>query len=301
MATVLSSPINAGTRATPGERRFAERLASLLEDDYLCWYDVPVGPRHQHPDFVVLHPRRGLLVLEVKDWKLDTIRSLDPLSTTIDVGSGLKTVSNPLEQARQYAHEVVRILERDPVLIHPEGSSYSGRLRFPYGYGIVLTNITRLQFERSGMSDVLPPHRVICRDEMTETAEAEAFQKRLWEMFSVQFQHTLTLPEIERIRWLLFPEIRIQQQGLDFGDRSDGPVPAADSLKVMDLTQEAIARGLGDGHRVIHGVAGSGKTLILAYRCQYLARTLSKPILVLVFNKALAAWLQFQIEVVPQI
>jgi superfamily I DNA/RNA helicase len=45
---------------------------------------------------------------------------------------------------------------------------------------------------------------------------------------------------------------------------------------------------------VIHGVAGSGKTLILAYRCQFLARTLTKPILVLVFNKALAAWLQFQ-------
>jgi hypothetical protein len=295
MATFLSSPAAAGTRATSGERRFADRMAALLEDDYLCWYDVPVGPRHQHPDFMVLHPRRGLLVLEVKDWKLDTLRNLDPVSATLDLGAGPKIVANPLEQARQYAHAVVRILQADPLLVNPEGHQYAGGLRFPYGYGVVLTHITRQQFEKSGMDEVLPPHRVICRDEMTESAEAEEFQQRLWQMFSVQFQSLLTLPEIERIRWLLFPEIRIHQAGLTLVDGSVGPAPAPDALKVMDMAQEMIARGLGDGHRVIHGVAGSGKTLILAYRCQVLARTLAKPILVLVFNKALAAWLHFQL------
>jgi hypothetical protein len=295
MATFLSSPAAVGARATPGERRFADRLADLLEDDYLCWYDVPVGPKYQHPDFMVLHPRRGLLVLEVKDWRLDTIRDLTPVSATLDLGSGLKTVANPLEQARQYAQAVVRILQSDPLLVNPEGHQYMGGLKFPYGYGVVLTHITRQQFEKSGMGDVLPAHRVICRDEMTESADAEEFQQRLSQMFSVQFQSLLTLPEIERIRWLLFPEIRIHQQGLALAEVTDGPAPAPDALKVMDLAQEAIARGQGEGHRVIHGVAGSGKTLILAYRCQFLARTLTKPILVLVFNKALAAWLQFQI------
>ena len=39
----------------------------------------------------------------------------------------------------------------------------------------------------------------------------------------------------------------------------------------MDLQQEQLARSLGDGHRVIHGVAGSGKTLILGYRAEQLA------------------------------
>jgi superfamily I DNA and RNA helicase len=34
----------------------------------------------------------------------------------------------------------------------------------------------------------------------------------------------------------------------------------------MDMEQEKLARNLGEGHRIIHGVAGSGKTLILAYR-----------------------------------
>jgi len=61
----------------------------------------------------------------------------------------------------------------------------------------------------------------------------------------------------------------------------------------MDLEQEKLARNMGMGHRIIHGVAGSGKTMILAYRCLHLAQAgLGKPILVLCYNKTLAAKLQ---------
>ena len=62
-------------------------------------------------------------------------------------------------------------------------------------------------------------------------------------------------------------------------------------VRAMDQ-QEQLARSLGEGHRVIHGVAGSGKTMILGYRCQYLAKVLAKPILVLCYNVALAERLQ---------
>src|SRR5690606_21756658 len=55
------------------------------------------------------------------------------------------------------------------------------------------------------------------------------------------------------------------------------------------LQQEQLARSVGEGHRVIHGVAGSGKTLILVYRCLHLAKTMHKPVLVLCFNRTLAA------------
>lgn len=297
MATFLSSPNSPGSRAWPGERRFGDRLRDLLEDDYLVWYDVPVGPRHQHPDFLILHPARGLLILELKDWHLKTIRDADPVRFTIDTGGGHKVVANPLEQARQYAHAVTELLKQDPQLTNPAGARHEGQLTFPYGYGVVLSNITRNQFEASGLADVLQPHLVLCRDEMSESVDAESFQSRLWSMFNVRFESKLTLPQVERVRWRLFPEVRIHQRGLELDptDQADIPAPP-DLLQVMDLAQEEIARNLGDGHRVIHGVAGSGKTLILAYRCRFLARTLAKPILVLVFNRSLAAWLKHQFE-----
>jgi nuclease-like protein/UvrD-like helicase family protein/AAA domain-containing protein len=296
MATFLSHPRNAAARATPGELRVAERLEQFLEDDYLCWYDVPIGPKHQHPDVLILHPGRGILILEIKDWKIDQIREVSPKSFTMDFGGGHQTKVNPIEQARAYAHVVVDLLKRDRQLLQDPDSPYAGNLCFPWGYGLILTNITRNQFDSQELCSVLPPHLVICKDEMTESADAEHFQKRLWDMFNVQFTSKLTMPQVDRIRALLFPEIRIQQSSLLLGATQPGPGTRAeaDLLQVMDLQQESIARGLGEGHRIIHGVAGSGKTLILAYRCQYLAQMAGKPILVLVYNKALASWLNQQ-------
>ena len=105
MATLIPSLGSCVSRMTSGERRLAERLEAKLDADYLLWYDVPIGPKQTHPDFVVLHPSRGILVLEVKDWKLGTILQADKQTWEIMGDNGPKTVINPLEQARQYAHQ----------------------------------------------------------------------------------------------------------------------------------------------------------------------------------------------------
>ncbi|WP_294995031.1 3'-5' exonuclease [Sulfuritalea sp.] len=288
MATLIPSYGTCAGRMTPGERRFAQRLEAKLEGDYLCWYDVPVGPTNCHPDFIVLHPQRGLLILEVKDWKPDTIQSITKSDAAILTPQGLKHVLNPLEQARQYAHAVVGVLARDKQLTLSSGKM-EGRLTFPWAYGVVLANISRRTFESSGLAEVIEPQRVICQDEMTESVEMEAFQQRLWEMFSVRFPGNLTLPQLDRIRWHLFPEIRLpnMQEGL-FKKEELEAVEIPDLMRVMDLQQEQLARSLGEGHRVIHGVAGSGKTLILGYRAEQLAKVCAKPILVLCYNKTLA-------------
>ena len=128
---------------TGGEKRVSERLEQKLEDDYLLWYDVPVGLKQRHPDFVVFHPRRGLLVLEVKDWKADTIRHADSTQFTLVTERGLVQENNPLLQARAYALEIGVVLERDPALRHPQGSRHAGKLIMPWGWGVVLANITR--------------------------------------------------------------------------------------------------------------------------------------------------------------
>jgi hypothetical protein len=270
-----------------GERRLALRLEDKLEDDYLCWYDVSIGLRNLHPDFVVFHPSRGLLVLEVKDWKLSSISAFDKSSVTLRESG--KRVDNPLEQARQYTFAVVNRMKQDPQLVVAVGE-HKGQLYFPYGHGVVLSNISRKEFEDSSLGEVMPGHLVICKDEMTEAVSPEAFQKRLWDMFTVRFESRLSLPQIDRIRWHMFPEIRIAAQPGLFDDKA--PVEIPDIVRVMDLQQEQLARSLGEGHRVIHGVAGSGKTLILGFRAEHLAKACTRPVLTLCYNKALAAKLE---------
>ena len=281
-----------------GEKRFARRLEQLLEDDYLCWFEMPVGKKQRYTDFIILHPLRGLLLLEVKDWKIETIQSINKKTVTINTYLGQKTVSNPLEQARQCTFQLINELIKDPQLVNKTGDN-KGKLITPYGYGVVLSNITRKQFNDAKLSQVLPPHQVICKDEMTENSDIEVFQKSLWDMFIYQFKKSLTVPQIDRIRWHLFPEIRINtgiQDDLFTNTISSRPTKnkkiIPEIIKVMDMQQEQLARSIGNGHRVIHGVAGSGKTLILGYRSLYLAQTLEKPILVLCFNITLAAQLR---------
>jgi hypothetical protein len=281
---VLIPSIGSCTFDSGGERRLAERLEAKLEGDYLCWYNVALGPAALHPDFIVFHPRRGLLILEVKDWKTRTILAADRQHFTIETARGPTVVENPLEQARHYAHAATDVLQRDPQLVFSSGRE-AGKLMFPWSYGVVLPNLTRKQFEEGGLGEVIPPNRVICQDEMLEGVEAEEFQQRLWEMFSVRFHGALSLPQIDRVRWHLFPEVRIQPSQADLF-AADEPPP--DFVRVMDLQQEQLARSLGEGHRVIHGVAGSGKTLILGYRAEHLAQVCAKPILILCYNKPLA-------------
>lgn len=304
MAKLIPSLNSCLSKMTSGEKRFARRLEALLEDDYLCWFDIPLGTKRRYPDFIILHPARGILFLEVKDWKASSIKRVSHAEFDLETSSGRKTVSNPIEQARQCSYQVLQVLERDPQLKQVMGK-YKGKLCFPYGYGAVFANITRNQIDKGIPEEyrhkLLPGHLLICQDEMSDSVTAEEFQERLWGMFNYQFGNKLTLPQIDRIRWHLFPEIRIAsaQENLFGGEEGGEDAPEAslaesmpDIVKIMDIQQEQLARSLGDGHRVVHGVAGSGKTLILGYRCLYLAEALNKPILVLCFNITLAARLR---------
>ncbi|MDE2248900.1 MAG: NERD domain-containing protein/DEAD/DEAH box helicase, partial [Xanthomonadaceae bacterium] len=297
MATLIPTRNSCLPRMTSGEKRVSERLEHKLEDDYLLWYDVPVGLKQRHPDFVVFHPRRGLLVLEVKDWKADTIRHADSTQFTLVTDRGLVKENNPLLQARAYALEIGVVLERDPALRHPPGSRHAGKLIMPWAWGVVLANITRRQFDDGALAEVLPEHLVICRDELYETVDAEAFQERLWAMFPQVFPVAMTLPQIDRVRWHLFPELRVEAGSGQFGlfgptDAAVRPLQIPDLVRVMDAQQEQLARSIGAEHRIIHGVAGSGKTMILGFRAMQLAREIGKPVLVLCYNKTLAARLE---------
>src|SRR5262245_41281801 len=63
-------------------------------------------------------------------------------------------------------------------------------------------------------------------------------------------------------------------------------------LAMLDLRQERNALSLGEVHRIVYGVAGSGKTVILIARGRLVARDASRQVLVLCFNRALAEYFQ---------
>ncbi len=278
-------------RCNGGERRVLHQLKRCLEDDYIVWHDVPLGPAARQPDFVILSPRWGVLLLEVKDWKRSTLIGATRDSVELDTVRGRVTDANPVRKARDFTLELIDLMQRDASLVHHDGP-FKGKLLFPYGWGAVFSNIRQADVAGTDFTHVFAPASVLLRDDLDESVAPDALQRRLWGMFTVHYPHTLSLPQRDRIRWHLFPELRMPhaQTRLALEDETPATIDLPDLMQVMDLQQEQIARSLGEGHRVIHGAAGSGKTLILIFRAQHLAAAArpDRPILVLCYGTQLA-------------
>lgn len=277
MALIIPTIRSSEGAMTAGEKRLAERLQDKLDDKTICWFNIPIKERY--PDFVVLNPSKGLIILEVKDWKLDNIEKFTTKEVELRVPND--TVINPLEQAKSYQHLITEKL----------GKSFLSSRKLAYSSGVVLTNITRKMFNSAGLDKVLDEKLVICSDEMYDTVDDQAFQEKLWNILPFSMKYPIADNDVQFIRGTLYPEICIPMKQAElFGSEIvEAQAPKAMGiLRVMDLHQEQMARSLGSGHRVIHGVAGSGKTLILKYRAEHLAKAVKKPILVMCYNKELA-------------
>jgi hypothetical protein len=263
---------------TPGELAFAKFLKKVLSEDdrFLCWNNIKIREKKgkhkdpEHPDFILFHPRYGLWILEVKDWELSYIQRHN--EKYFYVGDNKRT-KNPYDQAWKQVRVAAHLLEADKKLIEKDGN-----LLFPWACGVVFPNLSRKDFETGQLGESIAPHLAICSDEMGKTTTAETLIARLTAMMRWQAKKELSKEQVDRVRYDIFPDITI-------------PVFAGNKIKsdipyVMDIEQEKLARNLGGGHRVIHGVAGSGKTVILLHRAMYLAEQPDmKPILLLCRGK----------------
>lgn len=71
---------------TEGEKKTLRSL-NRLSNDWLVYLELPIQGDGQglQPDFILLHPRYGLIVLEVKDWS--RISSANPHNVYVRVSS----------------------------------------------------------------------------------------------------------------------------------------------------------------------------------------------------------------------
>ncbi|MGG5180184.1 3'-5' exonuclease [Bacillus sp. MM09(2025)] len=286
----ITLPESIKSTATAGERILFRTLKEYLPEEYIVHYEPNINGFR--PDFVIIGPDLGVLVLEVKDYTKNTIRELNDNTWGILNSSGdLHRVKSPLVQSREYAFKIKDMLEKDIDLINTEGK-YQFKLKFPYGYGVVFTRLQEEQLLKNKVYEVIDPHFILSRDQIdsdNDHFDPEILIEKLFDMFHVPFKLNtpLSSDELERIRYHLYKEIRV---GADVE-----PVPYQEKLllsfrniKTMDLHQENLAKQIGDKHRLIRGVAGSGKTLILATRAKMLAEQHPNwKILILCYNVAL--------------
>jgi hypothetical protein len=294
MAVTIPETIRSS--ATAGERLFFRTLKTYLPDDYIVYFEPEI--QGKRPDFVIIGPDLGIVVLEVKDYTKNTLFQVNHDEWHIVTTSGDQAViKSPMKQARDNMFHVVDVLKKDKSLVQLDGK-YKFNLKFPYGHGVVFTRMFSKDFIKEGLYSVIEPHLCLTRDEIDPDKDEfseEILMEKILNMFVVPFRlkEPLTLEDINAIRYHLFPEVRISAE-------FKAPVPYQDQLllslhdiKTMDLHQENLAKQIGDKNRLIRGVAGSGKTIILASRAKMLLK--QNPdwkILILCYNISLANAIQ---------
>ncbi|MFJ7664855.1 3'-5' exonuclease [Lysinibacillus sp. NPDC097162] len=288
----MTMPETIRSTATTGERLLFRTLKEYLPDDYIVYYEPEILGRR--PDFVILGPDLGIIVLEVKDYTKNTLMQINQDTWMIRSTKGEQTtVKSPYKQAKDFMFHICDTLKKDKSLVQLEGK-YQFKLKFPCGAGTVFTRMTQCDFIENDLYSVVEPNFCLTRDEIDPDYEGfseENLFEKIINMFSMPFRlkESLTPEDINRIRYHLFPEVRISAEFKEPIPYQDQLLLSLHDIKTMDLHQEKLAKQIGDKNRLIRGVAGSGKTLVLAARAKLLAKQHPDwKILILCYNISLA-------------
>jgi hypothetical protein len=88
-------------------------------------------------------------------------------------------------------------------------------------------NIKHHEIEDPGFSELFPPERTLLRDDLGDEVDTEAFSQRVWSMMQVNFPHTLTMPQQDRMRWHLFPSFGSHRSRSRWGSMRPRPTRLA--------------------------------------------------------------------------
>lgn len=290
MAEVIPDSLSNSDTATNGEKRVFAFLRDMLvpDDEYIVWYEPRVLKRY--PDFLVWSQRFGLLAIEVKDWTSSQIRKMSPGNFDLEIGGRVEQRTSPLAQVRDSANMLMSALKKVPSFVHANGP-HKDHIRFPVGYAVFWTNISRVQAEEINMASVIPPSLAIFQDDLrldvTKRDDQRLFAQRLKASFTVWYDFDpLSFDDLKTLRYVIFPEVRVSSVRKLRSEKDE------ELLKTLDLQQERTAKGIGVGHRILKGVAGSGKTLVLACRAKFLKSVQTRwRVLVVCYNIALSRYL----------
>jgi hypothetical protein len=277
------------SQASQGEHRLFAILKRLPKG-VVVYYEPVINNRY--PDFVVILPTLGVLVIEVKGWYAKEIMQADSQSVRLWQRQREVLKDHPLRQVREYKFALMNRCQVDrqaSELVHEEGAYY-GNPKFPFGSFAILSNISKEQLHGiTGSEAIFPPGQVATNDQLHlwESLTPEAFLDVLYGFFDPRWLiQPMTTNQVNILKAILHPEILL---ALDYGGHSE---PEELKVKVLDLKQETVARNIGEGHRLVFGVARSGKTVILVARAKLISRlNPSARVLVLCFNIPLSAML----------
>jgi len=271
MAKILSKP---KSNATSGERSFYNRIKHYFSEDNDVFIYFEPNIDGLHPDFLLLSPKYGVIIIEVKDYSSKYIKTAAKTGKWqyIDDNNQVKAISNPFDQIYQYWRVVKNKVNF---------CKFPSNVQIPIIRLIVFSQISHDSLFTEEIKNICPRKVHTCFEE--EVNWNKNFHEFISDIIPLNFR--LRKKYFQILRANIVPTCRlptIKQADLTKYYTKE------DQIKLLDREQEKLARRLGEGHRLIFGVAGSGKTVLLIARARFLAlRHPNWKILVLCYNRLL--------------
>ncbi len=298
---------------TYGEQLVTNLLKTLPKGQYFSVVEPHIATRksaHRNPDFVIVGSRLGVIVVEVKDWKRFKKLSVHEFEIERENGE-IATETSPVKTAEAYTYNLVERFEKlDELFQRHRGKR---KLKFPWTHAVILTHADDSLIKKCEDKGLWDPGQVIGSSQLTP----ERFEQALHDLPWVRrMREPLDMQTLDVIRGVLEPELIIEDDGgiplgiltVDQERLERQPLKVAAKvekqhalpLDLLSEETEALAETLSV--RLVRGVAGSGKSLVLARRAQYLADQYpDMNLLVLAFNKDLVGDLKRRIPGAPNL
>jgi Nuclease-related domain len=246
---------------TPGETALLNFLRCELDDDWTVY--VQPFLNGDEPDLVALNPRAGVIVFEVKDYA-EGPYSADDGGWRINDAQGTHRIASPVDQVNRYRNNIIGLYcaEIGEAVDRDQRNLATIRLVL---YFHSMTGDTARDMCRRAHQNLI----VLGTNELRDGALREKCREvRTGEsrIMSPQWAESLSA-------WLN-PPMHLEEHGR------------------RDLTPEQRRHAQpADGRRRLRGVAGSGKSLVLAHRAAARAAR-GERVLVLTFNITLANYVR---------
>lgn len=297
--------------ATPGEFLVLDLLRTNLPKDVTVFVETPITLHRKisNPDFIIL-TNYGYVILEVKDWNNFSANKHFAL---IKTKNGDKKVQNPVTQARDYAIDLSNAIKRTA---EKTKNPYPN---VPYGHAVVLPFVPA--FDKKPLQNVWGGNFVLFQDDLSNYLINRSIRNTIREdKISPISKKTMDL-----VRGTLYPET-VSSDGVildeyqsklvletsfeevvrpDKQQFAEESTPSTQALFAEDIKdepgnelplecQQIIS---GNSVRLVRGVMGSGKTLVLLGKAKHWSKQHPEwDTLVLSYNKELAQTLKKELR-----
>lgn len=264
MANCIPTSIDNLSFAQFGEKKLFNIL-KRLPNNCIVRYEMVLHEKNYRPDFAVLSPNFGVCIIEVKDWSADAIIQATPESFVIQWRDNApQTRMNPQLKSHIYIANT-----KEKLMLSSELRDKNFNLLVNTHYLIAFPNMSGTEFDDLGLEAVIEKSHVLFREDLLDERVAIA---RL-ENAIPKMQSPLNISQFKKICDQLGVTISMPLQkdgGLVLLNKR-GKVASTEQIVhefAIDLEQEKVAKNLGEGPRLLRGLAGSGKTLILLVRAK---------------------------------